>query len=102
MSHSLHTGGVTGSIPVAPTTEAQQNGHFPDRALPFPPGFDPEQTTNPPAKLGENRGTLFGIRSGRKLAHAAVAACFHAGAVAWCTLFHRRFRRSHIVGLFDC
>jgi hypothetical protein len=34
--HSLHTGGVTGSIPVAPTTKAQQNQGLGNRPPPSP------------------------------------------------------------------
>ena len=61
--HSLHTGGVTGSIPVAPTIKAPVNRHFLQCLLPFPPRLDRERIAKLPQRLGENAGTLFAGRS---------------------------------------
>ena len=56
---SLHTGEVVGSIPTAPTNKVQQSQDLDWRPLPFPPVLRRERSMFPPAKLGENRGTLF-------------------------------------------
>jgi hypothetical protein len=47
------SGGVTGSIPVAPTIKAPQNRHFLGGARPFFPAFRHEQRGSFPQKLGE-------------------------------------------------
>ncbi len=81
--HSLHTGGVTGSIPVAPTIKPQQNQGLERGLLPFPPRLDHEQTAKSPTRVGENRGKVFPERSrgrappGRQNGKAADAANVH-------------------------
>jgi hypothetical protein len=37
-----------------------------------------------------------------KRLHPTITACRRAVTAIWCSLFHRRFHRHHIVGLFDC
>jgi hypothetical protein len=61
--HSLHTGGVTGSIPVAPTIKRLQNRYFSYCPLPFPPRLDPVRMANVPQSLGESWGNMFAGRS---------------------------------------
>jgi len=56
---SLHRGEVVGSIPTAPTKKNLQLLSLDQRPLPFPPALNHEQNMFAPAKLGENRGSLF-------------------------------------------
>jgi hypothetical protein len=63
VEHSLGKGEVVSSILTGSTTKAQQIKSFSERALPFPPVLEREQSVFPPAKLGENPGNLFGKRS---------------------------------------
>jgi hypothetical protein len=81
VEHSLHTGGVAGSIPASPTSFLQHPQDLEKGPLPFPPRFGPERRSNVPQKLGENWGTVFAHRSRlHKLVSAARRSI--AGAVA--------------------
>jgi hypothetical protein len=51
-NYSLRTGGVTGSIPVAPTIKTLVNRHLSGRALPYIPRLDREQTAKLPQRVG--------------------------------------------------
>jgi hypothetical protein len=55
--HFLHTEGVTGSIPVAPTSEIK---HLDPRPLPSPPRTAPEQMAKTPQNMGGISGGMFG------------------------------------------
>src|SRR5258706_13488054 len=71
---SLHTGGVTGSIPVAPTIKPQQNQVLDSGPLPFPPRIDPEQTANSPTKVGLDRLHLEYPFAGARMLKGLLAA----------------------------
>src|SRR5277367_6779739 len=63
VEHSLHTGGVAGSIPASPTIFHKWFQSLKGRPLPLPPLFDPEQNLKDASKLGEISGSRFAIRS---------------------------------------
>jgi hypothetical protein len=67
--HSLGKGEVESSILSGSTRKAKQIKSFSERALPFLPVLEREQTVFPPAELGENPGNLFGKRSAFSIAH---------------------------------
>lgn len=60
---SLHTGGVTGSIPVAPTTKTLENKGFSDDAGQSRSAVSSGTIQQPTQSRGENPGTLFADRS---------------------------------------
>jgi hypothetical protein len=62
-SKSLHTGGVTGSIPVAPTIKSPINQAFSDAAAEAHPAVSGGTIQQPTQSRGENPGTLFRDRS---------------------------------------
>jgi hypothetical protein len=61
--HSLHTGGVAGSIPASPTIFRKWFQSLKRRPLPLPPLLNPEQNLKDAPKLGEISGSRFAIRS---------------------------------------
>ena len=71
MANRLHTGGVTGSIPVAPTIKSPINKGFSDDAGQPHSAVSGGTIQQPTQSSGENPGTLFADRS-RLLRVAAV------------------------------
>ena len=63
VEHSLHTGGVAGSIPASPTIFPLRFQLLRGRALPFLPLLDLEHNLKDASKLGEISGSMFAIRS---------------------------------------
>jgi hypothetical protein len=59
MQNSLHTGGVTGSIPVAPTIKCQENQYLGDGPLPFSPALGVNGLRNSPKNWGKIGGKVF-------------------------------------------
>jgi hypothetical protein len=63
MPNRLHTGGVTGSIPVAPTTKTLENKGFSDTAPVEHPAVPGGTSRQPAQSRGQNPGTMFARRS---------------------------------------
>lgn len=63
--HSLHTGGVTGSIPVAPTIEIKYLTGVPEE---LPARTRRKRAVNMPLGYGRYSCAAFGVCSGRRLA----------------------------------
>jgi hypothetical protein len=64
--HSLHTGGVAGSIPASPTIFPKWFQLLRGRPLPFLPPLDLEQNLKDASKPGEISGSVFAIRLQRR------------------------------------
>ena len=94
VEHSLGKGEVVSSILTGSTRKAQQIKNLSERALPFLPVLEREQSVFPPAKLGENPGNLFGKRSA--FLDCTSAKTKTARPLARCTLWATGFKSALI------
>jgi hypothetical protein len=97
VEHPLGKGEVVSSILTGSTTKAKQDQHLASSTLPSPPRLEREQDANPPAKVGENPGSAFNLRSHEAMSAITVSAELAASVEK----MRRRWRNDHAAQAYE-